>query len=72
MNRLLSLVLLVIGAGLLIFGISAIDSFSSDVSEFFTGSPTNRAIWLLIAGSVCLVVGLFGLGRRPSTDGVAL
>ena len=58
MNKIVSLALLVGGVVLIIFGIQATDSFSSDVSRFFTGSPTNKAIWMLIGGIVATIVGL--------------
>ena len=63
MNKGISIVILAVGVLLIVFGISATDSFSSDVSRFFTGSPTNKAIWLLIAGVVVSVIGAMGLGR---------
>ena len=58
MNKLVSLALLVGGVVLIIFGVQATDSFSSDVSRFFTGSPTDKAIWMLIGGIVAALVGL--------------
>lgn len=58
MNKMFSIALLVGGVVLMIFGIQATDSFSSDVSRFFTGSPTDKAIWMLIGGIVAAVVGL--------------
>ena len=58
MNRIVSLALLAGGVVLMIFGINAMNSFSSDVSRFFTGSPTDKAVWMLIGGVVALVVGL--------------
>jgi uncharacterized membrane protein YidH (DUF202 family) len=58
MNRIVSIALLVGGVVLLIFGINATNSFSSDVSRFFTGSPTDKAVWMLIGGMVATVVGL--------------
>lgn len=60
MNRGISIALLVIGIVLIILGVSALESFSSDVSRFFTGSPTNKAVWLLIGGVVAAIVGLSG------------
>jgi hypothetical protein len=63
MNKLVSLALLVGGVVLIIIGISATNSFSSDVSRFFTGSPTDKAIWILIGGIVAAVVGLTGTLR---------
>jgi hypothetical protein len=58
MNKAISLALLVGGVILMIIGINATDSFSSDVSRFFTGSPTDKAVWMLIGGSVAAVIGL--------------
>ncbi len=61
MNRAISLVLIVVGIALIVFGVSAMDSFSSDVSRFFTGTPTDKAVWMLIAGIASAVVGLSGV-----------
>jgi uncharacterized membrane protein YidH (DUF202 family) len=58
MNKIASLALLVGGIVLTIIGINATNSFSSDVSRFFTGSPTDKAVWMLIGGIVAVVVGL--------------
>jgi hypothetical protein len=63
MNKGISAALLVVGIMLIIWGAKASDSFGSDVSRFFTGSPTNKAVWLLIGGVVLGIVGLFGLFR---------
>jgi hypothetical protein len=63
MNKGFSVALLAVGIMLSIWGIKASDSFGSDVSRFFTGSPTNKAVWLLIGGIVMGIVGLFGLFR---------
>ena len=58
MNKIVSLALLIGGVALMIYGINATNSFGSDVSKFFTGSPTNKAIWMLIGGAVAAVIGL--------------
>jgi hypothetical protein len=58
MNKLLSVALLVGGVVLIILGVQATESFSSDVSRFFTGSPTDKAIWMLIGGIVAALAGL--------------
>ena len=63
MNKLISLALLVGGVVLMIVGINATNSFSSDVSRFFTGSPTDKAVWMLIGGILATVVGLAGTLR---------
>jgi uncharacterized membrane protein HdeD (DUF308 family) len=58
MNKAIGLALLVGGIVLLIFGLQASHSFSSDVSRTFTGSPTNNAIWMIVGGVVAAVAGL--------------
>ncbi len=63
MVRGISLALLVAGIILIVFGINAMHSFSSDVSRAFTGSPTDKSIWLLVGGAIAAVVGLVGLFR---------
>jgi hypothetical protein len=65
MNKLISLALFGGGIVLIVVGINATNSFSSDVSRFFTGSPTDKAVWMLIAGIVAAVVGLATLLRSP-------
>lgn len=57
----LSVGLLVAGVVLIIWGVSASESFSSDVSRAFTGSPTDRTIWLLVGGIIMSIAGAFGL-----------
>jgi hypothetical protein len=63
MNKGMSVALLAVGIVLIIMGVSASESFSSDVSRFFTGSPTDKTVWLLIGGIAATIVGLFGLLR---------
>jgi hypothetical protein len=63
MNKIVSLALLAGGIVLIVIGINATNSFSSDVSRFFTGSPTDKAVWMLIGGIVAAVVGLAGTLR---------
>lgn len=63
MNRAVSLAILAGGILLTIFGVAASKSFSSDISRFFTGSPTDKAIWMLVGGVVGIIIGLVGLLR---------
>lgn len=64
MNKSISVALLIIGVILLVFGFNAYHSASSDVSRFFTGAPTDKALWLLIGGVVAGVVGFLGLAQK--------
>ena len=63
MNKMISIILLVGGVVLMILGFQATKSFSSDVSRFFTGSPTDKAIWMLICGIIAAIIGLAGMLR---------
>ena len=64
MNKIIFWALIIGGIFLIVFGFNATNSFSSDVSRFFSGSPTNKAIWMLIGGFVAAVVGFIGLTHR--------
>jgi len=68
MNKGISVALLIVGVLLVVWGVSAFDSASSDVSQVLTGSPTNKAIWLLVGGVIASVVGLFGVLRGGKID----
>jgi hypothetical protein len=61
MTRALSAALLVGGVILLYFGGQSFHSVSNDVSRFFTGSPTNKTIWLIAGGVIASLAGLIGL-----------
>ena len=63
----LSIALLAVGITLIVWGVRAGDSFSSDVSRFFTGSPTDKTVWLLIGGAIASLAGLSGLLFSPKS-----
>jgi hypothetical protein len=63
MNKSISLVVLAIGIVILILGINAYDSTSSDISRFFTGSPTDKSVWMLAGGFLGILIGMTGLLR---------
>lgn len=65
MNKIIPLALLAGGVVFIVIGINATNSFSSDVSRFFTGSPTDKAVWMLIGGIVAALAGLTMLWRNP-------
>ena len=56
--RLAGIILLVLGVILLIYGVNASQSIGSDIKKFFTGTPTNTAVWLVVGGAVSLVAGI--------------
>jgi hypothetical protein len=57
MNKAIGLALLVAGIVLIVFGINASHSLTSDVSRTLNGTPTNKTLWLLIGGSAAAIVG---------------
>lgn len=63
MNKILSLALLAGGIVLIVYGINASHSVGSDFSRLFSGSPTDKSIWMLIGGIVAAVLGAGGLLR---------
>ena len=66
MQRVVGIALLVVGVVLIVFGMQASASLGSRLSEFFTGAPSDRTIWLLVAGVAAAIIGLGMLlaGRR--------
>jgi len=67
MYRLISITLLAGGVVLITYGVAASDSVSSAFSNFFTGNPTDKTIWLLLGGIVATLTGIVGLARIPKT-----
>ena len=61
MNKPVSFVLLVLGISLITYGVGASDSVSSSLSRLFTGSPSDRTIWLLFGGASAVIIGLVGV-----------
>lgn len=54
----IGVVLLVVGLGLGFWGYQISGSVSSQLSETFTGSPTDKVMWLYIGGAASFVLGL--------------
>jgi uncharacterized membrane protein len=68
MNKVISLALLIGGIVLFIYGLSASDSIASGVSRAFTGSPTDKTIWLLVGGIIASIIGVVGLVRGGTRE----
>lgn len=63
MDKMIALAILVGGILLVIYGVNASNSVSSDISRVFTDAPTDKAIWMLVGGVVVSIIGLAGLMR---------
>jgi hypothetical protein len=57
MSKSIGLALLAVGIALIIYGINASDSFGSEAKRFFTGTPTDKSMWLLLGGIAATTVG---------------
>ena len=57
-NRILGIVLLVVGLILLYFGWQSSQSVGDQVTETFTGRFTDSTMWLLIIGAAAAVGGV--------------
>jgi hypothetical protein len=60
-KKMISAALLIAGLLLLYFGYQEYQSVSSEVEEFFTGSPNSGTLWMLIGGGAATAAGLVGL-----------
>jgi hypothetical protein len=61
MSKAISLAVLAGGILLLIFGLIEYNSTGSEISRFFTGSTTDKTMWLLIGGVILTVLGGGGI-----------
>jgi hypothetical protein len=57
-GRVFGIALLAIGTVLLIFGVNATHSVSSGFSSLFQGAPSDKSVWLIIAGGLLGALGL--------------
>jgi hypothetical protein len=65
MNKAIGLALLAGGIALIIYGIDASNSASSQISKTFNGTPTDKTLWMLIGGIAASICGAV-LTFRPS------
>jgi hypothetical protein len=65
MNKAIGIALLAVGIALIVYGIDASNSASSSLSRTFSGTPTNKTLWLLIGGAGAAICGAV-LTLKPS------
>lgn len=58
MKKILGIGLLLVGIILLYFGYNEYNSMASEISEVFTGSPSDNAVWYLAGGAGASLVGI--------------
>ncbi len=62
-RKIIAIVLLIIGAGLLFFGLQATGSLTEEVHETLTGRFTDTTTWYLLGGGAAVIVGIVMLAR---------
>ncbi len=63
-KKIIGIVLAVVGAGLAYWGYRLSGGVGAQVTQAFTGSPTDRIMAFYIGGAVSLAVGLFLLFKK--------
>lgn len=58
-GKLLSIILVILGAALIIWGFQMSGGAANDVTRSLTGSSTDAVMYRYVAGAVSLAVGLF-------------
>jgi divalent metal cation (Fe/Co/Zn/Cd) transporter len=61
MHKAIYFALLAVGLMLLAVGLNATESFTSELSRVLTGTPTDKALWMLVCGVIAAVIGVVGL-----------
>ena len=63
-RKIIGIVLAIVGAGLAVWGYRLAGGFGSQVTQAFTGSPTDKVMVFYISGAASLAVGLFLLLKK--------
>lgn len=58
-SKLVGIILLVVGIGLLYFGYQSTQSLGGQVTETLTGRFSDDTMWYLIGGAAAAVAGVF-------------
>jgi hypothetical protein len=62
--KLLAIILIVLGAALIVWGLNMSDSPANEVSRALTGSSMDEVVYRYIAGAVSVAAGLFLFLRK--------
>ena len=63
-NKIIGIVLLVVGVALLVWGYNISQSVSGQFSQAFSGSPGDKAMYMYIGGAICAALGIFSLVKK--------
>ena len=57
MNKIIGVILIVVGVVLLVRGHDMSQSLNSQIKNIFTGAPTNKIMYYYLGGAVCCAAG---------------
>jgi len=60
----LSIILLVVGLALIVWGYNVSGGFESQLSSAFSGRPSNEALIFYVAGGILAMIGVVGLVKK--------
>jgi cytosine/uracil/thiamine/allantoin permease len=63
-KKIVGIVLTILGIGLAVWAYRLSGGFGSQVTQAFTGSPTDQVMMFYIGGAISLAVGLFLLLKK--------
>ena len=63
-NKLIGIILLVLGGVLIFFGLNATEAPMEEISEAITGRYSDKTMYYLIGGSISAVLGLVLLLKK--------
>ena len=63
-NKIIGIVLLIVGVALLVWGYNISQSLSGQLSQTFSGSPGDKAMYMYIGGAICAALGIFSLVKK--------
>jgi hypothetical protein len=65
MNKIIGVILIVVGIYLLVRGHDMSQAVNSQVKNLFTGSPTDKVTYYYLGGAICCAVGLVSVFFMP-------
>lgn len=68
MKNIIAIVLIGAGIALLVISIQSADSITSELSELFTGQPSDKSVWFFLLGIFLLICGLAQARSRRLVD----
>ena len=63
-NKIIGIVLLIVGVALLVWGYNISQSLSGQLSQTFSGSPGDKAMYMYIGGAICAALGVFSMFKK--------